>query len=542
MIELKSAFLSFGQQTILSGLDLRIHPGEKLALVGQNGSGKSTLLNVLSGNQGLDEGQLIIRGGWTIGIMPQKFDQYWQDSCRLFLRKLTGIEQAQKSLDQSIGALGEGTEEANQAYQDAMDQVERLGVYDFDSRIGGVIEQVGLQGLDLELEIGQISGGQRHKLALASLLLSKKDCFLLDEPTNNLDQSGLVLLEDFLINSGSAIVFVSHDRVLLRKLAKKVLKFDDQDNSIQIYSTGYQNYLDNIMQERNREVKLYKHYIAEVNQLTESIQMLRENNTQINQAKDSDKMADKARSDRASKSQASGLKSLERRLDDLESNPVKKPFEVELLNLEFIPASRPAENLIIAKNLVLKRGQFSIGPIDFSLNWGQKVVLTGPNGVGKSTFIMAINQEIKPSSGSLELSDNLSIGYMDQDQSLPDLNRAVIENFAILTGKDQTKGRQFLAKLGFDDQLTQKLAQDLSPGQKARLLLAGYMVKGVNLLILDEPTNHIDIETINVLESALQKFPGSVLTISHDREFINNLKPDKLIEVSLDGFRELDQE
>ncbi|MCA9350030.1 ABC-F family ATP-binding cassette domain-containing protein [Candidatus Saccharibacteria bacterium] len=545
MIELRSAYLSFGQQAILTGLDLRIHPGEKLALIGQNGSGKSTLLSVLAQTQILDQGSVTVRAGWSIGTMPQEFSGYLEDSCLIFLRKITGVYQAEEDLERSLERLVENTQQANQDYQDAADQVERLGVYDFDSRIATVIDQVGLGDLDLTLKLGQISGGQRHKLALASLLLSKKDCFLLDEPTNNLDQAGLKLLEDFLINTKAAIVFVSHDRVLLRKLANKILEFNQIDNTIQIYNTGYDNYLNSASQERQREAKLYKQYQSELEQLRGSIQGVKENNLQINQSGDSDKMADKARSDRAAKSQASGLKNLERRLEDLENNPVPKPFELEMLDLEFIPASRPAENLILAKKLVIKQGDFKLGPLDFSLNWGQKVVLTGENGVGKSSFIRTIIDRTKPDSGSLELSDNLSIGYIDQDQTLPDKSATVLENFALLTQKDQTRGRQYLAKLGFDDQLAQRPVLDLSPGQRARLLLAGYMVKGVNLLILDEPTNHIDIQTIAVLESAVKKFPGSALIITHDREFISNIRPDKLIQVEsskTNSFRELDQE
>jgi ATPase subunit of ABC transporter with duplicated ATPase domains len=533
MLSAKNVSFEYNNAQVLNGTSFSVSESDKIALIGPNGVGKSTLLKILAGKLKSTEGSVNQPNDLYVGYMPQEIDEYGNLTAAEFLKEVTGVTDALKvlegatsdySLDQSKPVLA--------AYESAYEKVEALQAFSFDEMVNKPLSRVGLTNEVLSMKVNNLSGGQKTKLALAAILLSRFNVLLLDEPTNNLDMQGLQILEDFLSKSKSAFVVVSHDRSFIRKATNKIAELLPS-GKIKIYSLGYEEYLDSRSKERESATQAYRNYTEEKKRLEESARK------KANQARsaaynsgssDNDKMNANARKEKAAGAHAKAASALISRLEQLEE-PERPGKEIDL-NFRFTESESkiPA---VAAKltGAVVDFSPIKMGPYDLTVNTGDKIVIIGPNGGGKSTLMRLIAAKLVPSEGSIEVTDAIKIGYLDQNFTFPFLDRSVLQNIKPSSASETSELYNLLAKFGIKKDKADSLPSELSPGQRARALLASLVAKGTNLILLDEPTNHLDIPASEELQQALADYHGTLLVISHDRELINALNPKRIVVV-----------
>ena len=533
MLSAKNVSFEYNNAQVLNGTSFSVSDGDKIALIGPNGVGKSTLLKILASKLKPTEGSVNQPNDLYVGYMPQEIDEYGDLTGAEFLKEVTGVTDALRvlegatsdyALDQSKPMLA--------AYESAYEKVEALQAFSFDEMVNKPLSRVGLDNGVLKLKVSNLSGGQKTKLALAAILLSRFNVLLLDEPTNNLDMQGLQILEDFLSKSKSAFVVVSHDRSFIRKAANKIAELLPS-GKIKIYSLGYEEYLDSRSKERESAAQAYRNYTEEKKRLEESA---REKANQARSAayssgsSDNDKMNANARKEKAAGAHAKAASALKSRLEQLEE-PERPGKEIDL-NFRFTEAESkiPA---VAAKltGAVVDFSSIKMGPYDLTVNTGDKIVIIGPNGGGKSTLMRLIAAKLVPSEGSIEVPDAIKIGYLDQNFTFPFLDRSVLENIKPSSASETSELYNLLAKFGIKKDKADSLPSELSPGQRARALLASLVANGTNLILLDEPTNHLDIPASEELQQALADYRGTLVVISHDRELISALNHKRIVVV-----------
>ncbi|HEX4093492.1 MAG TPA: ABC-F family ATP-binding cassette domain-containing protein [Trebonia sp.] len=520
-----------GDRVLFSGLDLVVAPGEVTGLVGANGAGKSTLLRLLAG---LDEGAA--EGGSvslnpptaTVGYLPQEPDRREGETVRAFLERRTGVGPAQQQLDAATELLAEGAAGAagaDDAYSSAWDRWLNLGGADLEERAEKVAGTLGLR-VGLDQPMTTLSGGQAARANLASLLLSRYDVFLLDEPTNDLDIAGLEILEDFVRKLRAATVLVSHDRAFLERTVDRVLELDLAQQKTRLYGGGYAGYLEERETARRHARENYEQY-AETKAELEA-----RRRTQIgwadkgvrearSKATDNDKHVLHAQVARSEKL-AGKVKATERMLGRLEV--AEEPRKEWQLQMEIAAGPRSGSVAAIMREAVVDRGPFRLGPVSLQINWADRVTVTGPNGAGKSTLIDALLGRVPLTSGQASLGSGIMIGEVDQARSLFRGEQPLLDAFAAeLPDMVPAEIRTLLAKYGLKADHVTRPAGSLSPGERTRAGLALLQARGVNLLILDEPTNHLDLPAIEQLESALDGYPGTFLLVTHDRRMLEGI-------------------
>jgi ATPase subunit of ABC transporter with duplicated ATPase domains len=534
-------------RVIFSGVDLVVPPGKVIGLVGANGAGKSTLLRMLAGlddtvliNTGRDAGSVSLNPATaTVGYLPQEPERRAGESVLAFIGRRTGVTSATAELDAATAALEAtgmeaGAAGAGDAYALAFEQWMNLGGADLEERIAKVAASLGL-AVRLDAPMTALSGGQAARANLASLLLSRYDIFLLDEPTNDLDIEGLAVLEDFVTKLRAGTVLVSHDRAFLERTVDQVLELDLVQQSVQLYSGGYLAYLDEraIAQQHAREG--YEKYADKKAALTDRMR------TQsgwadrgVRQARakapDKDKHRLSAQVNRTEKL-ASKIKITERMLDRLEV--VDEPRKEWELRMTIAAAPRSGAVAASLRGAVVSFGGFTLGPVNLQVNWADRVAITGPNGAGKSTLIGALLGRIPLASGSASLGSGISVGEVDQARSLFDGPVPLLEAFAAqVPGQVPEENRTLLAKFGLKADHVLRPAASLSPGERTRAALALLQARGVNLLVLDEPTNHLDLPAIEQLEAALDEYPGTFLLVTHDRRMLESVSVTRRFVVS----------
>jgi ATPase subunit of ABC transporter with duplicated ATPase domains len=532
---------------IFSGVDLVVPPGKVIGLVGANGAGKSTLLRMLAGldgtvliNTGRDAGSVSLNPATaTVGYLPQEPERRAGESVLAFIERRTGVTSATAELDAATAALEAtgmeaGAAGAGDAYALAFEQWMNLGGADLEERTAKVAASLGL-AVRLDAPMTALSGGQAARANLASLLLSRYDIFLLDEPTNDLDIEGLAVLEDFVTKLRAGTVLVSHDRAFLERTVDQVLELDLAQQSVQLYSGGYLAYLDEraIAQQHAREG--YEKYADKKAVLTDRMR------TQsgwadrgVRQARakapDKDKHRLSAQVNRTEKL-ASKIKITERMIDRLEV--VDEPRKEWELRMTITAAPRSGTVAASLRDAVVSFGGFTLGPVNLQVNWADRVAITGPNGAGKSTLIGALLGRVPLASGSASLGTGISVGEVDQARSLFDGAVPLLEAFAAqVPGQVPEENRTLLAKFGLKADHVLRPAASLSPGERTRAALALLQARGVNLLVLDEPTNHLDLPAIEQLESALDEYPGTFLLVTHDRRMLESVSVTRRFVVS----------
>jgi ATPase subunit of ABC transporter with duplicated ATPase domains len=513
-----------GDRILFSGLDLVVAPGDVVGLVGVNGAGKSTLLRTLAGLAKPDSGEVRLNPpAATVGHLPQEPERREGESVRAFLARRTGVSAAQADLDSATEALTAGSAGSDDLYAAALDRWLALGGADLDDRAAEVAADLGL-AVDLDLPMTSLSGGQAARAGLASLLLSRYDIFLLDEPTNDLDLDGLARLERFVSGLRAATVLVSHDREFLARTVDRVVELDLAQQQVNVYGGGYEAYLEEREVARRHAREEYEEFADTKSSLEARGRMQRAwmekgvKNARRKQP-DNDKAARKFRAD-ATEKQASKARQTDRMIERLEV--VEEPRKEWELRMEITAAPRAGAVVATLRGAVVRRGEFTLGPVDLQIDWADKVAITGANGSGKSTLLAALLGRVDLSEGGAALGPGVVVGEVDQARRLFLGDVPLADAFAREVPElADAEVRTLLAKYGLKAAHVLRSAATLSPGERTRAALALLQARGVNLLVLDEPTNHLDLPAIEQLEAALDRYPGTLLLVTHDRRMLD---------------------
>ncbi|MDO3702711.1 ABC-F family ATP-binding cassette domain-containing protein [Micromonospora sp. C28SCA-DRY-2] len=512
-----------GDRALFSGLDLVVAPGDVVGLVGVNGAGKSTLLRTLAGLLPVEAGSVTLSPPTaTVGHLPQEPERRAGETVRGFLARRTGVADAQVALDAATEALSAGTPGADDTYAEALERWLALGGADLDERAEQVAAELGL-AVDLEHPMTGLSGGQAARAGLASLLLSRYDVFLLDEPTNDLDLAGLERLEQFVTGLRAGTVLVSHDREFLTRTVTRVLELDLAQQQVNHFGGGYAAYLEEREVARRHARADFEEYAEtratlEARARTQRAWMEKGVKNARRKATDNDKIGRKFRAE-ATEKQAAKAKQTERLIERLEV--VEEPRKEWELRMEIAAAPRAGAVVATLRDAVVRRGSFTLGPVNLQIDWADRVAVTGANGSGKSTLLAALLGRLPLDSGQASLGPGVVVGEVDQARGLFLGDAPLIDAFrAAVPELSPADARTLLAKFGLRAQHVLRPAATLSPGERTRAALALLQGRGVNLLVLDEPTNHLDLPAIEQLESALASYPGTLLLVTHDRRML----------------------
>ena len=512
-----------GARVLFSDLDLVVAPGDVVGLVGVNGAGKSTLLRTLAGELPADSGSITLSPPTaTVGHLPQERERREGETVAAALARRTGVAAAQAALDAATDDLTAGRPGADDAYGEALERWLALGGADLDERLGQVLDEVA-PGVAPDAPMPSLSGGQAARVGLAALLLSRYDVLLLDEPTNDLDLAGLEQLEAFVAGNRAGIVLVSHDREFLSRTVTRVVELDLAQQLVRVVDGGYEAYLAEREVARRHAREEYEEYAGTKAELEARARMQRNwlakgVRDAVKKQKDPDKFI-KAHNRATAEKQGAKAKQTERRIERLEV--VEEPRKEWELRMTIAAAPRAGAVVATLRDAVVRRGGFTLGPVDLQVDWGDRLVITGPNGSGKTTLLGALLGRVPLDSGSASLGPAVRLGEVDQARGLFVGERRLHDAFAAEVPDWPTaEVRTLLAKFGLTAEHVLRPATSLSPGERTRAALALLQARGVNVLVLDEPTNHLDLPAIEQLESALAAYPGTLLLVTHDRRML----------------------
>lgn len=495
---------AFGDHFVLRNASFHIEEREKAAVVGINGAGKSTLLKIIIKELAADEGQVVITKGKTIGYLAQH--QEMDSGNTIFDELLTvkkeilALEARMRDLEQSMKhADGSRLDELMDSYTKLSHDFEQQNGYAWKSEITGVLKGLGFAEEEFDKKVDTLSGGQKTRISLGKLLLSRPDIIMLDEPTNHLDMNSITWLETFLMNYQGAVIIVSHDRYFLNRVVTKIVEIDQ--GTVTSFHGNYTDYAHKKAQLREAQMQAWLNQQQEIRHQEEVIARLKSFNREksIRRAESREKMLDKMEVLE---------KPTEARADmRIELEP-RYPSGNDVLSVEGLAKSFPPKTLFTDLSFEIKRGE--------------RVALIGNNGTGKTTILKILNGVIPADQGAFRLGARVKIGYYDQEHHVLHMEKTVFEElsdaYPTLTN---TKIRNVLAAFLFTNDDVFKRIKDLSGGERGRVSLAKLMLSEANFLILDEPTNHLDIVSKEILEQALTHYTGTVLFVSHDRYFIN---------------------
>ncbi|NWF24923.1 ABC-F family ATP-binding cassette domain-containing protein [Streptomyces sp. PKU-EA00015] len=524
-----------GERSLFSGLDLVVAPGDVIGLVGVNGAGKSTLLRLFAGLDRPEQGELRLSPPTaTVGHLPQEPDRREGESVRDFLARRTGVAAAQAAMDEATQGLVDGAPGADDAYAVSLERWLGLGGADLDERAEEVADSLGL-AVGLDQPMTSLSGGQAARAGLASLLLSRYDVFLLDEPTNDLDLDGLERLERFVQGLRAGTVVVSHDREFLTRTVTKVLELDLAQQQITLYGGGYAAYLEERETARRHAREEYEEYADKKAALEGRAHMQRSwmdkgvKNAR-RKATDNDKIGRKMRSE-ASEKQAAKARQTQRMIERLDT--VDEPRKEWELRMEIAAAPRSGSVVATLREAEVRRGDFRFGPASLQIDWADRIAITGANGAGKSTLLAALLGRLDLDAGHASLGSGVVVGEVDQARKLFHGTQPLLDAFcAAVPDTEPADVRTLLAKFGLKAGHVLRPATSLSPGERTRAALALLQGRGVNLLVLDEPTNHLDLPAIEQLESALDSYTGTLLLVTHDRRMLDAVRTTRRVEVA----------
>ena len=496
---------SFGTDVIIKSCSFNIEDHEKAAIVGINGAGKSTLLKIITGIEPADTGLVTLAKDKTLGYLSQQqnlnSDNTIYDELLSVKHYILDMEaQLRRIENQMKSADDEALETLMKKYSDLNHEFELNNGYAYKSEITGVLKGLGFAEEDFTLNVNTLSGGQKTRVALGRLLLSKPDIILLDEPTNHLDMESISWLENYLLNYSGAVLIVAHDRYFLDKIVSKIIELDNGNATV--FSGNYTDYASKKAILRNMQLNEYLNQQREIKHQEEVITKLKQFNREksIKRAESREKMLNKMEF-------------------------VDKP---EILNdkmdIKLEPNVISGNDVLTVDNLTKGfDGTVLFDNICFQIKRGERVALIGSNGTGKTTILKLINGIIPADSGSIYLGAKVNIGYYDQEHHVLDPDKTIFDEIRdAYPDLNNTQIRNTLAAFLFTNEDVFKYIKDLSGGERGRVSLAKLMLSNANFLILDEPTNHLDITSKEILENALNSYTGTVLFVSHDRYFINS--------------------
>ena len=495
---------TFGTDVILKNASFHIEDREKAAIVGINGAGKSTLLKIIVGDLEADSGEAVLSKGKTLGYLAQHQDL---ESENTIYEELLTVKQDVLDLERDMHTLelrmkelsGGELENALAQYTRLSHEFEQKNGYACKSEVSGVLKGLGFEEEDFGKQVSTLSGGQKTRVSLGKLLLSRPDLILLDEPTNHLDMDSIAWLETFLLNYDGAVLVVAHDRYFLNRIATKIIEIDAGE--VTVFQGNYSDYAAKKAQLREARMNAWLNQQREIKHQEEVIAKLKSFNREksIRRAESREKMLDK--------------------MEILE-----KPTEVRSeMHITLEPKITSGNDVLTVEHLSKAFGPLQLfSDLNFSIKRGERVALIGNNGTGKTTILKILNGLLDADSGSFTLGARVQIGYYDQEHHVLHPEKTLFEEISdAYPDLDNTTIRSTLAAFLFTGDDVFKRIADLSGGERGRVSLAKLMLSEANFLILDEPTNHLDIVSKEILEQALNRYTGTVLYVSHDRYFIN---------------------
>ncbi len=495
---------SFGENVIVTEGSFHIEDHEKAALVGPNGAGKTTLFKMIVGELPTDGGEVVLTKGKTLGYLAQHQDMVSggtiYEEVKLAKADIIAMEQQIRSIELELKSLeGDALAARLETYHRLTAAFERENGYAYESEITGVLKGLGFGEADFTKPVATLSGGQKTRVSLGKLLLTKPDILLLDEPTNHLDLNSIAWLETYLLNYPGAVLIVSHDRYFLDRVVTKILEIEL--GKLMTYTGNYSAYAEKKRMLQDARLKEYLNQQQEIKHHEAVIEKLRSFNREksIKRAESREKMLEKIK-------------------------PVEKPMEMNTeIHLSLEP-SRISGNDVLTVEALGKAfpNQMLFRDVSFEIKRGEHIAVIGDNGTGKTTLLKILNQVLPADTGTFTLGTNVEIGYYDQEHHVLHMDKTIFEeisdDYPELTN---TKIRNMLAAFLFTGDDVFKRIKDLSGGERGRVSLAKLMLSRANFLILDEPTNHLDITSKEILERALNDYTGTLLYVSHDRYFIN---------------------
>ena len=522
MISLDNLSISYGGWTLFDGISFMINPKDRIGLVGKNGAGKTTLLRVITGEQQPTEGAVTINGECTIGYLPQQMRV--ADTTSLIEETAKAFDvvlQIEADIERLTNEIASRTDYDSADYEElihrlnvANDRYHILGGDTREADIERTLLGLGFKRSDFQRSTKEFSGGWRMRIELAKLLLKRPSIFLLDEPTNHLDIESIQWLEEYLKNYNGAVLLISHDRAFLDNVTTRTIELSL--GKVYDYKVPYSKFVVLRAERRQQQMAAYENQQRLIEKTEEFIEKFRYKPTKSNQVQ----------------SRIKQLEKLERIEVDEE--------DLSRLNIKFPPAPRSGQIVAEIKGVGKAFGSKRIfSGAEFTIERGQKIALVGRNGEGKTTFARMLLGELEPTEGEIKLGANVNIGYYAQNQDdLMDGEFTVFDTLdRVAVGDIRTRLRDILGAFLFRGEDIEKKVKVLSGGERSRLAMARLMLEPYNLLILDEPTNHMDMRSKDILKNAIQKYDGTVVVVSHDREFLDGLV-DRIYEFRDGGVRE----
>ncbi len=532
VLEIHEVTKYFGAKLILDKVSLSINRSDRIGLVGENGTGKTTLAKIVMGTLEADAGQIRGARHLEIGYLPQEADIDEEMTVQQFLERSMGrVDEMRATLEAMESDMGRADIAPDdfsallERYGQLQEEFTRRGGYESDYRLDQVFVGLDLTHIDRKRSIRTLSGGEKTRTMLASLLLSSPDLLILDEPTNHLDFAAIDWLEAYLLTYQGAMLLISHDRHFLNKVVNQIVELLPVNHQVTVYHGNYDFYLAERERQRAHQMEAYEAQQEEIKTLRRTIKTKGFSAGSGRPAKDGNKMAYDAHGEKAEQVRSREIQAAKHRLEELLADPISRPANRWRINPDFTPEEFGSRDVIRLTNVSKSYGDRSLFEgVSSTITGGERVVLVGPNGIGKTTLLKMILGLEQPDAGEIRIASGARIGYLDQEQETLDPNRTVLEEFSQGIIAPESEHRANLHKYGLfsDDQVYQKIGS-LSVGQRRKLQIAKLIVTRANVLLLDEPTNHLDLESVEQFEHALCEFPGTVLAISHDRFFIERV-------------------
>jgi ATP-binding cassette subfamily F protein 3 len=534
MLQVQNLHKSYGTAAILDGVSFILNDGEHIGLIGPNGSGKSTILRCITGREQPDSGTIVLSPrGATIGYLAQALEQLGDLTVSEVLASARAeLAQAEHAMQEAAEALSHAEEmdAALQAYDDASTLFEALGGYEREHRAAAILQGLQLGDISPDALASTLSGGQKTRLGLALLLLQEPDLLLLDEPTNHLDVDALEWLEGFVQGYPNAVLLVSHDRRFLDETVTRILYLDLETHTVRSYEGNYSAF----EEARERE---YEQHLEAWRRQQEYVEKVQRNISAVKSGARSMELSTTPRQPglrRLARKKAALAKSREKKLERyMESNDrVDKPKPAWWLKLDFGPAPPGGRSVLRVDDVSFAYPDSAtlLENISFDVQYGDRVALVGPNGMGKTTLLRLIEGKLQPNSGNIRLGASVRLGVLSQEQETLDPQESVLDTVLRERAMSETDARNFLHFFLFSGDDVFRRAGECSLGERSRLQLALLVLRGCNLLLLDEPLNHLDLDGRAHFEAALEAFEGTVIAVAHDRAFLQSY-PDRVLEV-----------
>ena len=526
MLSVNRVSKTFNLSPILHDISFAISPGERVGLIGPNGSGKTTLLRILVGQEQPDSGHVaLIPADLRLGYLAQGLEV---DPRTTLAEVLHAAAPDPRRLADELADLGAalaadpGRDDLHHAYDRVLDQLSRAE----EGRAAAVLAHLGLDALPWERPVGELSGGQKTRLALALVLLGEPDVLLLDEPTNHLDIAMLEWLEAWLAGYPGAALIVSHDRTFLDHTVTRILDLDPIHHTLRAYEGNYSDYLDQYLAERERQSVAWRDQVDEIRRIRQDIARTREQARHVEITTKPNQPGVRRIAKKVARKAASREKKLERYLESDER--VDKPERSWQMKLAFdtLDDAHIGRDVLTLEELVVGYDRPLLTGLNLNIRAGQRVVLTGPNGAGKTTLLRTIAGRLPPLAGRARLGASVRLGYMSQEQENLDPTSTPLDTILRVAVMTETEARSFLHYFLFEGDDPLRPIAELSFGERSRLSLAKLVAEGCTFLLLDEPINHLDIPSRTRFEEALAGFPGTILAVVHDRYFIERFATD----------------